>query len=74
VPELSKSSQRVSGLDVPVAELNRNRSQARKIADELKQADVEVLNDVVRNQVVVTFWDDDRTRRVIASIQDSGRC
>jgi glutamate/tyrosine decarboxylase-like PLP-dependent enzyme len=58
-----------------LAELvSRNCDQARKIAAELKQAGVEVLNDVVLNQVVVTFGDDDRTRRVIASIQDSGRC
>ncbi len=58
-----------------LAELvNRNCSQARKIADELKQAGVEVLNEVVLNQVVVTFGNDDRTRRVIASIQDSGTC
>jgi glutamate/tyrosine decarboxylase-like PLP-dependent enzyme len=58
-----------------VAELvNRNCSQARKIADEMQQAGVEVLNEVVLNQVVVTFGDDERTKRVIASIQDSGRC
>ena len=58
-----------------LAELvSRNCGQARKIADELEQAGVEVLNEVVLNQVVVTFGDDDRTRRVIASVQDSGRC
>jgi glutamate/tyrosine decarboxylase-like PLP-dependent enzyme len=58
-----------------VAELvNRNCSQARKMADEMQQAGVEVLNEVVLNQVVVTFGDDERTKRVIASIQDSGRC
>ena len=54
--------------------VNRNCDQARKMAVELKQAGVEVLNDVVLNQVVVTFGDDDRTRRVISSIQDAGRC
>jgi len=58
-----------------LAELvNRNCTQARKIADDLKQAGAVVLNDVVLNQVVVSFGNDDRTRRVIASIQDSGRC
>jgi glutamate/tyrosine decarboxylase-like PLP-dependent enzyme len=58
-----------------LAELvNRNCSQARKIAGELKQAGLEVLNEIVLNQVVVTFGDDDRTRGVIASIQDSGKC
>jgi glutamate/tyrosine decarboxylase-like PLP-dependent enzyme len=58
-----------------LAELvSRNCSQARKIAAELKQAGVEVLNEVVLNQVVVSFGDDTRTRRVIASIQEAGRC
>src|SRR5208283_1741056 len=58
-----------------LAELvSRNCSQARKIADELNQAGVHVLNEVVLNQVVVAFGNDDRTRRVIASIQNSGRC
>jgi hypothetical protein len=32
------------------------------------------MNEVVLNQVVVAFGDDDRTRRVIASIQDAGEC
>jgi glutamate/tyrosine decarboxylase-like PLP-dependent enzyme len=58
-----------------LAELvNRNCSQARKMASELAQAGIEILNEVVLNQVVVTFGDDDTTRRVIASIQDSGKC
>jgi glutamate/tyrosine decarboxylase-like PLP-dependent enzyme len=58
-----------------LAELvNRNCDQARRLADELKQAGVEVMNDVVLNQVVVAFGDDERTRRVIASIQDAGTC
>jgi glutamate/tyrosine decarboxylase-like PLP-dependent enzyme len=58
-----------------LAELvSRNCGQARNLADELKQAGVEVLNEVVLNQVVVTFGDDDTTRRVISSIQDSGTC
>jgi glutamate/tyrosine decarboxylase-like PLP-dependent enzyme len=58
-----------------VAEMvNRNCSQARKMADEMQQAGVEVLNEVALNQVVVAFGDDERTKRVIASIQDSGRC
>jgi glutamate/tyrosine decarboxylase-like PLP-dependent enzyme len=54
--------------------VDRNCRQARQIADELRQAGVEILNEVVLNQVVVRFGDDDKTRRVIASIQDSGRC
>jgi len=46
---------------------------ARRMAERLRTADgVEVLNDVVLNQVLVRFGDDDRTRRVIAAVQDEG--
>jgi len=46
---------------------------ARRMAERLRKADgVEVLNDVVLNQVLVRFGDDDRTRRVIAAVQDEG--
>ena len=33
-----------------------------------------MLNDVVLNQVLVAFGDDDATRRVIAAIQADGTC
>jgi glutamate/tyrosine decarboxylase-like PLP-dependent enzyme len=44
------------------------------MADRLREADrVEVLNDVVLNQVLVRFDDsDERTRAVIAAVQDDG--
>ena len=46
---------------------------ARRFADGLRDTDgIEVLNDVVLNQVLVRFGDDDRTREVIARIQDDG--
>jgi glutamate/tyrosine decarboxylase-like PLP-dependent enzyme len=47
---------------------------ARHMADRLREADrVEVLNDVVLNQVLVRFDDsDERTRAVIAAVQDDG--
>ncbi len=47
---------------------------AERIADRLRQADgVAVLNDVVLNQVLVRFGDDDaRTRAVIAAVQEDG--
>jgi glutamate/tyrosine decarboxylase-like PLP-dependent enzyme len=54
--------------------VSRNCRQARKIADELRRGGVEVLNEVVLNQMVVAFGNDDRTKRVIALIQDSGAC
>jgi len=46
---------------------------AARMADRLREADgVEVLNDVVLNQVLVRFGDDDRTRDVIERIQADG--
>jgi glutamate/tyrosine decarboxylase-like PLP-dependent enzyme len=58
-----------------LAELvNRNCRQARRIAAGLQAGGVEVLNEVVLNQVVVAFGDDERTRRVIGHIQDAGIC
>ena len=47
---------------------------AARMADRLREADgVEVLNDVVLNQVLVRFGDDDeRTRGVIAAVQEDG--
>jgi glutamate/tyrosine decarboxylase-like PLP-dependent enzyme len=47
---------------------------ATRVADGLRSADgVEVLNDVVLNQVLVRFGDDDeRTREVIAAVQSDG--
>ena len=44
------------------------------MANALAAAGVEVLNEVVLNQVVVSFGCDDRSRRVIAAIQDAGVC
>ena len=37
-------------------------------------AGFEILNDVVLNQVLVSFGDDETTRRVIAAIQEDGTC
>ena len=38
------------------------------------RAGYEILNDVVLNQVLVAFGDEDTTRRVIAAVQDDGTC
>jgi glutamate/tyrosine decarboxylase-like PLP-dependent enzyme len=58
-----------------LAELvSRNCRQARRIADGLEEGGAEVLNEVVLNQVVVAFGDDERTRQVTARIQDAGTC
>jgi glutamate/tyrosine decarboxylase-like PLP-dependent enzyme len=60
-----------------VAELvDRCCALARRFADALAGAGgVRVLNDVVLNQVLVRFGDDDElTRRVIAAVQREGTC
>jgi hypothetical protein len=40
----------------------------------LRTAGFAVLNDVVLNQVLVSFGSADETRRVIAAIQNDGTC
>ena len=49
---------------------------ARRFAELLGAADdVEILNDVVLNQVLVRFGDDDATtREVVQRVQDDGTC
>ncbi|MCX6952167.1 MAG: pyridoxal-dependent decarboxylase, partial [Verrucomicrobia bacterium] len=81
-PELSR---RARGVDVwaalhslgraGVAELiERNCAQARRFAEKLSAAGHTILNEVVLNQVLVTFGDAERTKRVIAGIQNEGTC
>lgn len=58
-----------------VAELiERTCRHARRFAEGLRAAGHNVLNDVVFNQVCVTFGDEQRTRDVIARIQADGTC
>lgn len=60
-----------------VADLvERCRAHARRFAAQLSAADgVRVVNDVVLNQVLVRFGEDDEiTERVIAAVQRSGVC
>ena len=47
---------------------------ARRFAEALAAAGFEVANDVVLNQVLVSFGDDARTDRVIEAIQRDGTC
>jgi glutamate/tyrosine decarboxylase-like PLP-dependent enzyme len=54
--------------------VERNCRQAARFAEALAAAGYHVLNDVVLNQVVVSFGDAESTRRVIASIQRDGTC
>ena len=82
VPELSR---RARGVDVwaamsalgrsGIAEMiERNCRQATRFAAGLGDAGYEILADVVLNQVLVSFGDDETTRRVIAGIQSDGTC
>ena len=60
-----------------VAELvERNCAQARRFAERLSaHPRIEILNDVVLNQVLVRFGnDDDLTRAVVAGVQHEGAC
>jgi glutamate/tyrosine decarboxylase-like PLP-dependent enzyme len=81
-PELSR---RARGVEVwaalrtlgraGLAELvERNCGFARRFAKSLSAAGFEILNDVVLNQVLVSFGDPEKTKRVIQAIQDDGTC
>lgn len=81
-PELSR---RARGADIWAALRSLGRSgvedlivrccaHARRFARGLADAGFEVLNDVVLNQVLVTFGDDETTGRVIEEIQRDGSC
>jgi glutamate/tyrosine decarboxylase-like PLP-dependent enzyme len=81
-PELSR---RARGVEVyaalhslgreGLAELfERNSRQARRFGEGLRAAGFEVLNDVVLNQVLVSFGSPERTRDVITRIQRDGTC
>jgi glutamate/tyrosine decarboxylase-like PLP-dependent enzyme len=82
VPEMSRRARAVEvwaalrslGRRGLAAMIERNCSQAERFAHELRQAGYQVLNDVVLNQVLVSFGTPERTRRVIAAIQQDGTC
>ena len=80
-----QSSQRARGVEVwavlaalgrdGVAQLvDRTCRLARRLADGIREAGHDVLNDVVLNQVVVDFGDPARTDAVIAAVQREGTC
>jgi glutamate/tyrosine decarboxylase-like PLP-dependent enzyme len=81
-PELSR---RARGVDVWAAlkslgktglaeMIDRCCSNARRFATGFSEAGFEVLNDVVLNQVLVSFGDDAMNRKIIDEIQDEGTC
>jgi glutamate/tyrosine decarboxylase-like PLP-dependent enzyme len=54
--------------------IERDCRYAARFAAGLAAAGYPVLNDVVLNQVLVSFGDEETTRRVIAGIQSDGTC
>lgn len=54
--------------------INRTCDHASHFASSLSEAGYEILNDVVINQVLVSFGDDDKTERVLSEVQTEGTC
>lgn len=82
VPELSRRARGVEvwaalhslGREGLIELVERNCRQARRFAEGLKAAGYEILNEVVLNQVLVSFGDAEMTNNVIAAIQAEGTC
>ena len=82
VPEMSRrargveiwSALRMLGKNGLADLINRNCNLAVIFADRLKSAGFKILNDVVLNQVLVSFGDAEMTNRVIKRIQEDGTC
>jgi len=81
-PEMSR---RARGVEVWAALRSLGRSglaemverccrHAARFAEGLTAAGYEVLNDVQLNQVLVSFGDPDKTRRLIEAVQQDGTC
>jgi glutamate/tyrosine decarboxylase-like PLP-dependent enzyme len=82
VPEMSR---RARGVEVWTAlrsmgrkgiedVVERNCRMAERFAEGLHGAGHEILNEVVLNQVLVSFGSDETTRDVIAALQEDGTC
>jgi glutamate/tyrosine decarboxylase-like PLP-dependent enzyme len=54
--------------------VERTCQHAQRFAEGLRAAGYQVLNEVVINQIVVSFGDEERTRRIVAAIQCEGTC
>jgi len=81
-PELSRRARGVEvwtalkalGRGGVVELIERNVRQAQRFAAGLTEAGFEVLNEVVLNQVVVSFGSPEHTRAVVAALQKDGTC
>lgn len=54
--------------------IERNCRQANAFANGLRDTGFEILNEVVLNQLLVSFGSPDETSRVIAALQEDGTC
>jgi glutamate/tyrosine decarboxylase-like PLP-dependent enzyme len=54
--------------------IERTCAHAKTFADRLRSAGFQVLNDVVINQVLVSFGTAETTQKVIRAVQDDGTC
>lgn len=54
--------------------VERTSAHARRFAEGLKAAGFEILNDVVINQVLVSFGSREKTLATVAKIQKDGAC
>jgi glutamate/tyrosine decarboxylase-like PLP-dependent enzyme len=70
------AAMRALGRDGIISLVERSCEHASRFARVLgAEPDVEILNDVVLNQVLVRFGDDDeRTRATVAAVQEEGTC
>jgi len=81
-PELSRRARGVDvwaalkslGRDGLAEMIDRCCGNARRFAAGFEEAGFDVLNDVVLNQVLVSFGDDAANRRIIDAIQKDGTC
>jgi glutamate/tyrosine decarboxylase-like PLP-dependent enzyme len=82
VPELSR---RARGIEIWAALrslgksglhdlIDRNCEHAKIFAEKLQRAGFKILNEIVLNQILVSFGDADYTNRVIKRIQEDGTC
>jgi glutamate/tyrosine decarboxylase-like PLP-dependent enzyme len=82
VPEMSRQARAIPvwaalkslGTKGVAALIDRNCRQAARFAEALTGAGFAVLNDVVLNQVLVSFGDAATTQQVIKAVQEEGVC
>ena len=80
-----EASRRARGIEIWAALVSLGRSgvadlvertcrYASQFAEVLREAGCQILNEVVLNQVLVSFGSDEKTERVIAAVQKDGTC